>query len=976
MPPARAVPGKKLCPLAAPPLRACTFRYDWPAQLAKHVAARHPNHGWTDDQMQRLGIAQCGTCGQVVSRRGHRSCPAVGQGANLRGHAEAAAPAAPATTAATVAATELASTGEATTGSACVAGQAQAQLEAAPAAGNQPQPEECPAAEAWALAFGHEPPAGQTAPAAAAAEAPAPAPAEPPATPEPVGSRTQVSLPAEAAELMASGAALAMERAVSAAAAGAEASFRRACVSLLAIAGRVACVAGQVTKRQRAKRMNAAAAAALEELLLSEDSQLAPGQVPGQLGQSSPAQRVARLAAQGELRRAASAVDGRPVLDGDPQVLAKLKALHPQGAPVSAGLARGVTPLAITSDQLDELVARAPSNRAPGPSGWRFEHLRRCYGSPRFRAALLAFTNQLLSGSCPRCPELQASRLVCLDKGGGGVRPIAMPEVWLKLADSASLLALRPAGTALAPLQLGGGLRGGIEAARWAVHTAAATLCDGGAPRIVIACDFRNAFNCVDRAGMLREVKARAPAALPYTRWKYGAPSPLLWSTQSMGTVRLDSSTGVRQGDPAGPTLFGLALQPALEAAARVQEDATVVAYHDDTYLVGEAESCMAAYSTLVTEAGLAGLEANKSKTQVCGLGVHGREAAQRVADSLGITHAPHGMRVLGGWLGADEQAFADGVVSDAGQWLAALDALDLPLQTKLLLARRCGWAKPLHLARACGMEAATHALGTADGQLAKLVAEWARAPGELAAGSLARRQMALPVRLGGLGLLRMTRQHCAAARLASARLAQQLLEGAKPWAQPLGPQARPELVQCLDVLQDSGALEKTPATLSELRGEEQAWGALPLQRAFTEAAAQAERADLARALLAAKDGTGAHRLCSAGDAASGAWLSALPRPGTLIPCQAVRDELCLRLGLTAIPCPVTACKCGGPADRLGHHALSCKVSAGVVCLRHTLVMKAWRDAATELGLETGRETPLANLVSADRTLGCAPWVA
>ena len=966
----------RLCPLADPMFRPCSFHYDRPAKLAAHVTSRHPDYEWTEDALQHYGLRICGTCRHVVSRRGHRRCPTA-EAAHGEPNRVVRAP----------------SVAQSTPAASSVIHAAAAPTAAPPApslehevvaADTSSVPPAAPSVPALHTHVEHEAPSVDVDPAPAPEQMAQPQvaqelPAAIAEVREPVGSRTQRTLPAEASELVAAAAALALERAVAAAAAGSEPTFQAACAALLAIAGRVAVCGGKLSRRLRAKRMAASGSAVLAEMLADEEPGLLGSSELGPLGCSPVEQRVARLTAQGELRRAAAAVSNAPVLDGSAATLRKLQDLHPPGSTVAAGMARGVTGLAISAEQLDVIVARAPPHRAPGPSGWRWEHIRQCYAVPRFQAALLAFVNQLLAGNAPRCPDLQASRLICLDKGNGGVRPIAMPEVWAKLADSASLLVLRPAGEALAPLQLGGGLRGGIEAARWQVHTAATAIPEA----VVVACDFKNAFNCIDRPRMLEQVKQRAPGALPYTRWKYGQASPLLWSTASMGTVELASRTGVRQGDPAGPTLFGLALQPALEAAAAQQPDgAIVVAYHDDTYIVGLESACAAAYETLVTEAARAGLQANKTKTQVWGQGEAGMQAARRLAEGLGIACAPGGMRVLGSWLGPQEreQEFARGVVQSTGDWLKALDQLDVPLQVKLLLARRCGWAKPLYLARSCSMDVAAEALGQADEQLARLLTSWLQAPPQqLAAGSPARAQMALPVRLGGLGLTCLTREHCAAARLASARLAQQLLEAAKPRAQPLGQHAVDELKQCAQVLGASQCvLSGKPSSLDDVRAEEPAWGTRPLQRAYTEAAATGSYARIFWGLMGKADTEGVHRLMSARDAASGAWMSALPRAGTQIPCQAIRDELCLRLGISAIPCPVATCKCGKATDSLGHHALSCAASAGAVCLRHTLMIQAWRDAASELGCETGRETPLANLVSADRTRVQAPgvWVA
>ena len=70
-------------------------------------------------------------------------------------------------------------------------------------------------------------------------------------------------------------------------------------------------------------------------------------------------------------------------------------------------------------------------------------------------------------------------------------------------------------------------------------------------------------------------------------------------------------------------------------------------------------------------------------------------------------------------------------------------------------------------------------------------------------------------------------------------------------------------------------------------------------------------------------------RLLAAGTAEGGAWLHALPSAslGTLLDPSILRVAVALRVG--AEVCQPHRCRCGSLADSLGHHALTCRLSAG-----------------------------------------------
>eukprot|EP00660_Eupelagonema_oceanica_P019806 gene19806-biopygen19481 len=109
--------------------------------------------------------------------------------------------------------------------------------------------------------------------------------------------------------------------------------------------------------------------------------------------------------------------------------------------------------------------------------------------------------------------------------------------------------------------------------------------------KVLLKLDFRNAFNTIDRSIVLKAVRERLPTISPWVEFCYADPSRLFFD----GAV-LFSEEGVQQGDPLGPLLFALALQPLVrKLAARGVAGAgsldLVEFYLDDGVLAGPVDA-------------------------------------------------------------------------------------------------------------------------------------------------------------------------------------------------------------------------------------------------------------------------------------------------------------------------------------------------------------------------------------------------
>ena len=189
-----------------------------------------------------------------------------------------------------------------------------------------------------------------------------------------------------------------------------------------------------------------------------------------------------------------------------------------------------------------------------------------------------------------------------------------------------------------------------------------------------------------------------------------------------------------------------------------------------------------------------------------------------------------------------------------------------------------------------------------------------------------------VPTRYGGLGL-RRTQDLALPSYIASLYHCTQLVATILPGALGAGLLAEREAA-----LTDwKNAAESAEPPAGDTAQSQRAWDSV--------------LADKVRSrLLSAANQLEQARLLAAGTAESGAWLHALPSAslGTLLDPPTLRVAIALRVG--AEVCQPHQCRCGSPADSLGHHALTCRLSAGRHP-RHTALNDVVKRALQSVGV-------------------------
>ena len=188
----------------------------------------------------------------------------------------------------------------------------------------------------------------------------------------------------------------------------------------------------------------------------------------------------------------------------------------------------------------------------------------------------------MLNGKCPAVvrPVFFGATLLALEMKGGGYRPIATGYTLRRLvAKCANNFAQKRLGDYFCPLQVGVAVSGGCEAAVHATRRFVESMSDD---EVVVKLDFTNAFNTVRRDAVLNAVAVKIPEIFRFCQTAYGDPSVL-----QFGDACILTAEGVQQGDPLGPLLFCLTLQPLLSSLSSKLR----LGYLDDVTLGGPLSS-------------------------------------------------------------------------------------------------------------------------------------------------------------------------------------------------------------------------------------------------------------------------------------------------------------------------------------------------------------------------------------------------
>src|SRR6218665_2563626 len=271
-----------------------------------------------------------------------------------------------------------------------------------------------------------------------------------------------------------------------------------------------------------------------------------------------------------------------------------------------------LTPTPIVSLVFQALTLRSfPSGSAGGPDGLCPQHLLELANHRETSSALLkemtGFINILLRGACPVevRPILFGGNLIALSKKSGGLRPIAIGYTLRRVAAKCvNRYAVNKLAPFFAPLQVGIATPAGCEAA---VHAARKYVTAMPQDHVFVKLDFSNAFNSLHRDVMLQSAYTVIPEIYSFVHQSYSSASVL-----KFGSFSISSQLGPQQGDPLGPLLFCLPLQPVLHSLTSDLR----MGYLDDLSLGGSPGIVAKDIETLASLNSSIGLNLNLNKCE------------------------------------------------------------------------------------------------------------------------------------------------------------------------------------------------------------------------------------------------------------------------------------------------------------------------------------------------------------------------
>lgn len=625
------------------------------------------------------------------------------------------------------------------------------------------------------------------------------------------------------------------------------------------------------------------------------------------------------------------------VLPLNDQTLNQLKVKHPEGTVAAQStLVEGPIekiPPVIFDEITGETVRKAviSVDGAAGPSGLDADAWTRLLTCRSFGAASRDLCNTIALMARKMCSKgitstdhisdhnieaFVACRLIPIDKNPG-IRPIGIGEILRRIIGKSVMSILktdvmRSAGA----LQLCAGHRAGSEAA---VH-AMRNIFENMDTEAVILVDANNAFNSLNRQAMLHNVSIVCPAIATYVKNCYGLSARLFIA----GGDEILSSEGTTQGDPIAMAVYAIGVVPLISSlkADNRMSGVKLEAYADDFSGAGKLAELRRWWDKLSETGPAYGYFPNSAKSWLICKEEHINEAEEMFRGS-NVQITSEGQRHLGAAIGS--RRFKEEYVSGkVNEWINQLRKLSKIAQcdpqsafSAFTFGLKHKWN---YLIRT--IPNISHLLQPLEDEIMNnFIPSLLGFP----CNQLARDILALPARLGGMGLINPVKTADIEFQNSST-LTAQLVSSVEQQKNVHEPD-----------FQNMRNVRKTISTEREIRQK------LQLLRL------REEMSDVDRRASDLAQETGASN-----------WLTALPlkEQGFNLNKQEFRDAIAMRYGLPVFGIP-DYCACGSNFNV--DHAMQCK-KGGFISQRHNEIRDLTANLLKEVCTDVQIEPPLLNV--------------
>ena len=316
---------------------------------------------------------------------------------------------------------------------------------------------------------------------------------------------------------------------------------------------------------------------------------------------------------------------------------------------------------AITAESVRKAAMNTKGGAGPSgvdADGWRHILVSRNFGlaSEELRSELALLIRKLCTEQIEVSREndhtssnleaLLACRLIPVDKSPG-LRPIGVGEVLRRIAGKVVMsVAKGDVQCSVGSLQVCAGQAGGCEAA---IHAMRNVFEDEESDAILLI-DAANAFNSMNRATMLENIKKICPIVYTYAFNCYATHARLF----VLGGQEIRSCEGTTQGDPPSMAFYAIGLLPLLWSLPSDEANGRQVAYADDLTGGGELNHLKTWFDAILLKGPMFGYHAEPSKSWLV-VKEEKYEEAKALFENTSVNITTRGKKHLGAIVGHPE---------------------------------------------------------------------------------------------------------------------------------------------------------------------------------------------------------------------------------------------------------------------------------------------------------------------------------